>query len=130
VTRPAGWYRDPDGTGALRYWDGESSADHHTPTQKSRLEWMVLIGLGATVVVLVGAIVAAVVLAMRMNGGEPTVTAQTASVPTAAAQKTAIETTAMVDTAPAVVFDVPNGTDVESIELHDKPSSRGVTVGL
>jgi hypothetical protein len=36
----------------------------------------------------------------------------------------------MVDTAPAVVFDVPNGTDVESIELHDKPSSRGVTVGL
>jgi hypothetical protein len=30
----------------------------------------------------------------------------------------------------AVVFDVPIGTDVESIELHDKPSSRGVTVGL
>ena len=33
-----------------------------------------------------------------------------------------------VDT--AVVFDVPRGTDVESIELHDGPFSDGVTVGL
>ncbi len=30
----------------------------------------------------------------------------------------------------AVVFDVPKGTDVESIELHDGPFSEGVTVGL
>jgi hypothetical protein len=30
----------------------------------------------------------------------------------------------------AVVFDVPKGTDVESIELHDGPFSHGVTVGL
>ena len=30
----------------------------------------------------------------------------------------------------AVVFDVPEGTDVESIELHDGPFSDGVTVGL
>jgi hypothetical protein len=30
----------------------------------------------------------------------------------------------------AVVFDVPKGTDVESIELHDGPFSDGVTVGL
>jgi hypothetical protein len=33
-----------------------------------------------------------------------------------------------VDT--SVVFDVPIGTDVESIELHDGPFSDGVTVGL
>ena len=33
-----------------------------------------------------------------------------------------------VDT--AVVFDVPDGTDPESIELHDGPFSDGVTVGL
>ena len=30
----------------------------------------------------------------------------------------------------AVVFDVPVGTDPESIELHDGPFSDGVTVGL
>ncbi len=30
----------------------------------------------------------------------------------------------------AVVFDVPVGTDPESIELHDGPSSDGVVVGL
>ena len=30
----------------------------------------------------------------------------------------------------AVAFDVPKGTDVESIELHDGPFSDGVTVGL
>lgn len=30
----------------------------------------------------------------------------------------------------AVVFDVPDGTDPESIELHDGPFSDGVTVGL
>ena len=33
-----------------------------------------------------------------------------------------------VDT--AVVFDVPRGTEVKSIELHDGPFSDGVTVGL
>jgi hypothetical protein len=30
----------------------------------------------------------------------------------------------------AVVFDVPVGTDPESIERHDGPFSEGVTVGL
>jgi hypothetical protein len=29
-----------------------------------------------------------------------------------------------------VVFDVPKGTEVVSIELHDGPSSTGVTVDL
>jgi hypothetical protein len=29
-----------------------------------------------------------------------------------------------------IVFDVPKGTDVESIELHDGPFSDAVTVGL
>ena len=30
----------------------------------------------------------------------------------------------------AVVFDVPVGTDPQSVELHDGPFSEGVTVGL
>jgi hypothetical protein len=203
--------------------------------ENSAKERMVLIGLGTAIVVLVGAIVAAVVLAMRMDVGEPPVTARPtsaqASAPTAALGATAIEPTAMaptktekpsaavgeevrdgafsfvvtglqrvdalddpedpdvqkdaqgefvivqttvtnvdaeahkfypsfstlsdgnsvyrsdneawlflgntlsdlnpgdsVDT--AVVFDVPDGTDVRSIELHDSPSSGGATVGL
>ena len=55
MTKPAGWYRDPDG--ALQYWDGEAWADNSTPPaveepapKKSRADWMVLVGLGAAVV--------------------------------------------------------------------------------
>jgi Protein of unknown function (DUF2510) len=81
VTRPAAWYRDPDGTGALRYWNG--SAVYKSDDEA----WLLL---GNTLA--------------DLKPGES------------------------IDT--AVVFDVPIGTDVESIELHDKPSSRGVTVGL
>jgi hypothetical protein len=204
--------------------------------KKSRLDWMVLVGFGAAIVVIIGAVVAAVILAMRMDLGEPTVSAQTtsaeASAPTATLETPVIETTVVEDTGaeetqaagpgeevrdgnfafvvgdvhsveavahpddPAVqkdaqgefvivemtvtnvsaepqpfyvsfstlsdgstvyksddeawlylghavadlspgasletsvVFDVPVGTRVESIELHDSPSSKGVTVGL
>lgn len=239
VTKPAGWYRDPDG--ALRYWNGDAGADHSAPeaveapaAKKSRADWMVLIGLGAAVVVIIGVVVAAVILAMRMDLGEPTVAAQTtsasASAPSAAPE--VVGTTVIGDEGPtetqagwpglevrdgnfafvvgdvervdavaapenpevqkqaqgefvivhitvtnvsaepqpfyvsfstlsdgatvyksddeawlylgntvtdvvpgesletAVVFDVPAGTDVESIQLHDSPSSPGVTVGL
>lgn len=110
MTRPAGWHRDPDGTGALRYWDGESWADQSTPApaeepqaaKRSGREWMVLAGLGGAIVLLVGAIVAAVILAMGMDLGEPTVTAETtsakASAPAATLGATAIETTAVQDT--------------------------------
>jgi uncharacterized protein DUF4352/uncharacterized protein DUF2510 len=242
VTRSAGWYRDSDGSGELRYWNGEGWADEHPPAEepprpkKSRQEWAVLIGLGAAVLVLIGGIVAAVILAMRMGVGEPTVTAQATSAhattpPITPLETTAIEPTALQDTAPkepeavvgeevrdgdfsfvvtgvdrldavshpehpeiektaqgefvivrmtvtnvgadpqkffvsfdtlsdgtavfksddeawlylgnsvtdvnpgdaldtAVVFDVPKDTEVKSIELHDGPSSKGVTVGL
>ena len=84
VTRPAGWYRD-DGD-VLRYWDGDAWADHSAPAaveepapKKSRADWMVLAGLGVAVVVIIGVLVAAVILAMRMDLGEPTVSAQTTS---------------------------------------------------
>jgi hypothetical protein len=242
VTRSAGWYRDSDGSGELRYWNGEAWADEHPPAEepprpkKSGQEWAVLIGLGTAIIVLIGGIVAAVILAMKMGLGEPTVTAQTtsahASVPLETAlETTAIEPTALQDTGPkepeaavgeevhdgdfsfvvtgvdrldavthpehpeiektaqgefvivrmtvtnvgadpqkffvsfdtlsdgtsvfksddeawlylgnsvndvnpgdtldtAVVFDVPKDTEVSSIELHDGPSSKGVTVGL
>ena len=243
MSTPAGWYRDDD-TGALRYWNGESWADHSTPAtaaeapaiKKSRLDWMVLVGLGAAVVVIIGAVVVGVILAMRMDLGEPTVSAQTTSAevspPTATVETPVIETPAIEDTGAeetqaaspgeevrdgnfafvvgdvqtvdavthpddpevqkeaqgeyvivqttvtnvsaepqpfyvsfstlsdgttvyksddeawlylgntvadlspgesletSVVFDVPVGTRVESIELHDSPLSEGVTVGL
>lgn len=239
VTRPAGWYRDDDG--ALRYWNGDAGADHSTPEaieaptpKKTRADWMVLIGLGAAVFLIIGVVVAAVLLAMRMDLGEPAVSAQTTSTNAAAppAVPEVLDTTAIEDEGPtetqagwpglqvrdgnfafvvgdvervdavaapdnpqiqkaaqgefvivhmtvtnvsaepqpfyvsfstlsdgttvyksddeawlylgntvtdvvpgesletAVVFDVPAGTDVESIQLHDSPSSPGATVGL
>ena len=195
---------------------------------------MVFIGLGAAIVVIIGGVVAAVILAMRMDLGEPTVSAQTTSAdapaPTAAPETPArqvIEDTDAAETQAAwpglevrdgnfafvvgdvervaavaspdnpeiqkaaqgefvivhmtvtniaaepepfyvsfstlsdggtvyksddeawlylgntvadlqpgesldtvVVFDVPVGTDVDSIRLRDSPSSPGVTVGL
>jgi succinate dehydrogenase/fumarate reductase flavoprotein subunit len=197
---------------------------------------MVIVGLGAAVVVIIGGVGAGVILAMRMDLGEPTVSAQTssaeASAPTATLEMPAIEPTAIEDTGAvetqaagpgqevrdgnfafvvgdvqtveavahpddpevfkqaqgeyvivrmtvtnvsaepqpfyvsfstlsdgttvyksddeawlylgntvpdlspgesletSVVFDVPVGTRVESIELHGDPLSRGVTVGL
>lgn len=196
---------------------------------------MVLIGVGAAIVVVIGVVVAGVILAMGMDSGEPTVSAQTTSAsrstPVAPLEQSAIEPTARQDTGPrepqaavgeevrdgsfsfvvtgverldavshpehpeiekaaqgefvivhmtatnigvdpqkffvsfdtlsdgtavfksddeawlylgntpadlnpgdrvdtAVVFDVPKGTEVKSIELHDGLSSDGVTVGL
>lgn len=239
VTRPAGWYRDDDDV--LRYWNGDAEADHSAPeaveapaAKKSRADWMVLIGLGASVVVIIGVVVAAVILAMRMDLGEPAVSAQTTSATAAAssAMPEMVDTTAIDEEGPtetqagwpglevrdgnfafvvgdvervgavaapenaqiqkhaqgefvivhmtvtnvsaepqpfyvsfstlsdgatvyksddeawlylgntvtdvgpgesletAVVFDVPAGTDVESIQLHDSPTSPGATVAL
>ena len=239
MSRPAGWHRDSDGTGALRYWNGtswadESPADAEVPAAKrSGRELSLLIGLGAAVVVIIGVVVAGVIVAMRMDVGAPTVTAQATSAagttisPDAAVIQTTAADVARADVPPAaigqevrdgdfsfvvtdvqrmdavvnpehpdiekvaqgefvvvqmtvtnvgaepqtysgsfntlfdgstvyksddeawlyfgklpprlnpgdsvdtgVVFDVPKGTEVQSIELHDGPTSAGVTVGL
>jgi hypothetical protein len=245
MTKPAGWYRDDEAAGALRYWDGETWADQRAAeppaAKKSRLDWMVFSGLSLAIVVIIGGVAAAVTLAMRMNLGEQTATAQAtnadaptpttlpaASAPTA----TVVETTAPGGTGSeetqaagpgqevrdgqfafvvgdiervdaithpeqpeyhkeaqgefvivhvnvtnlgatpqpfyasfsklsdgstvyesdyeawlylgntltsltpgatletVLVFDVPKGTELQSVELHDSPSSRGATVGL
>jgi hypothetical protein len=241
VSRPAGWYRDSDGSDALRYWNGEAWADEHPAAaeaprpKRSGKEWALLIGLGAAAVMLIGGMVAAVILAIRMGPGESAVAAQTtsapASAPVAPLETMAIEPTANEDTGPkepeaavgeevrdgnfsfvvtgverldavthpehpevekaaqgefvivrmtvtnigaeprkffvsfdtlsdggavyrsddeawlylgnavtdvnpgdtvdtAVVFDVPKDTEVKSIELHDGPTTKGVTIGL
>jgi hypothetical protein len=104
----------------------------------------VLIGLGAAVVVLIGVVVAAVILTMNTRVGEDSVTHKPAEASgTSAPASESAETSAVDETQAAgvgqevrdsvdtaVVFDVPKGTDVESIELHDAPFSDGVTVGL
>jgi hypothetical protein len=58
-------------------------------------ERLLFVGLGVVIVGVIGAVVAGVILAMRMDVGTPTVTAQTTSAEaTAKPETTAIETTA------------------------------------
>jgi hypothetical protein len=247
MATPAGWYPDPEGHPGQRYWNGESWTDHRTPppveapplesaypaagspAKKSGIDPKVLIGLGAAVLVLIVVVVGAVIVTMRADIGEPTVThkppaeaSAPASEPVSASEEpnptetqaagvgqevrdgnfsfviTGVERVdsvvdpefpdlqkaaqgeyvvvkmvvtnigtepqtffasfnklsdgstiyesddeawiylgnTLADLNPgdsvdtAVVFDVPKGTDVESIELHDGPFSDGVTVGL
>src|SRR5262245_61586995 len=35
---PAGWYRDPDGTGGQRYWDGSAWTEHRSPATPAQPE--------------------------------------------------------------------------------------------
>lgn len=35
---PAGWHADPNGSGRLRYWDGQSWTDHYSPPQTSAVD--------------------------------------------------------------------------------------------
>jgi Domain of unknown function (DUF4352)/Protein of unknown function (DUF2510) len=35
---PAGWYRDPDGTGGQRYWDGSTWTEHRSPATPAQAE--------------------------------------------------------------------------------------------
>jgi len=51
----------------------------HAAPKRSGRELSLLVGLGVAIVVVIGAIVAGVILAMRMNVAAPTVTAQTTS---------------------------------------------------
>jgi hypothetical protein len=142
VTRPAGWYPDPEGSGA---------------------KGKVIGGVIAAVVVLVVVGAAAVVADPGFPGPQKaaqgeyvlvkmTVTNVSTEPQTffASFNKLSDGTTefrsddeawiylgnTLADLSPgdtidtAVVFDVPVGTDPESIELHDGPFSEGVTAGL
>jgi len=69
----------------------------HAAPKRSGRELSLLVGLGVAIVVVIGAIVAGVILAMRMNVAAPTVTAQTTSAAASASptpQMTAINPTA------------------------------------
>ena len=69
----------------------------HAAPKRSGRELSLLLGLGVAIVVVIGAIVAGVILAMRMNVAAPTVTAQTTSAAASASptsQMTAINPTA------------------------------------
>lgn len=88
MTTPAGWYPDPDGSGGQRYFDGQSWTDHRAPaavkappldaatqaTPQSGRNGKVIAGVIAAVVVLVIVGVAAVVMTMKTDVGEATVT--------------------------------------------------------
>jgi Domain of unknown function (DUF4352)/Protein of unknown function (DUF2510) len=88
VTTPAGWYPDPDGSAGRRYFDGQSWTDHraaaageappldtHLPAPRtSGPNGKVIAGVIAAVVVLVIVGVAAVVLTLKTDVGESTVT--------------------------------------------------------
>jgi hypothetical protein len=172
VTTPAGWYPDPEGSPGQRFWNGDAWTDHRAPDAPPVIgaarpasrgpDKRVLIGLAAAavVVVIVGAVVA-VVLTMKNDAGDITVTTRQAEASSAAPSETEyvivdltvtnVSTSAQsffasfntlyvgnvaTDIGPgetietSVVFDVPKGTDLESIWLRGGPLSDGVAVGL
>jgi hypothetical protein len=187
VTTPAGWYPDPEGSPGQRFWNGDAWTDHRPPDALPVIgaarpasrgpDKRVLIGLAAAavVVLIVGAVVA-VVLTMKNDAGDITVTTRQAEASSAAPSETEyvivdltvtnVSTSAQsffasfntlsdgtaefeaadeagqyvgnvatnigpgktIET--SVVFDVPKGTDLESIWLRGGPLSDGVAVGL
>jgi hypothetical protein len=91
VTKPAGWYPDPDGSGGQRYFDGQSWTDHRSPAAPVAVEAPALESVGAepkssgpsgkvvagiiaavAVVLIIGA--AAVYMTLRSDVGDATVT--------------------------------------------------------
>jgi uncharacterized protein DUF4352/uncharacterized protein DUF2510 len=88
VTTPAGWYSDPDGSGGRRYFDGQSWTEHRAaaaateapPLETARAapssgpNMKVIGGVIAAVVLLVVVGATAVVLTMRTDVGDATVT--------------------------------------------------------
>lgn len=88
MSTPAGWYPDPHGSGGRRYFDGQSWTDHRAapaveapplePAQAapraSGPNGKVIAGVIAAVVVLVVVGVAAVVMTLKTDVGETTVT--------------------------------------------------------
>lgn len=188
MAAPAGWYPDPDGSGGQQYFDGRFWTDQRAPAtavearslaavqaaaRVSGSNLKVIAGVIAAVVVLVIVGVAAVVMTLKTDVGDSTVThrpsdASSESSVVAEELETGVAAPTLEDQAwsvgqpvrdgnfefqaddeawiylgntladlnpgdsidTAVVFDVPVGTDPESIELHDGPFSEGVTVGL
>ena len=85
MTTPAGWYPDPEGSGGQRFWNGDAWTDHRAPgappvvgaagTTSRGPDKRVLIGLAAAaVVVLIVVGVVAVVLTMKNDVGDITIT--------------------------------------------------------
>jgi Domain of unknown function (DUF4352)/Protein of unknown function (DUF2510) len=129
VTTPAGWYPDPDGSGGQRYFNGQSWTDHRAPaaaveapsldaaaaaTGSSGSNGKVIAGVIAAVVVavIVGAI--AVVMTLKTDVGDSTVThkpfdasAETPVVPEKAA--TGVEAPTLEDQAGSVGQPVRDG---------------------
>jgi hypothetical protein len=100
VTTPAGWYPDPEGSPGQRFWSGDAWTDHYAPdappgvvgathTTSRGPDKRLLIGLAAAavVVLIVGAVVA-VVLTMKNDAGDITVTPRPAEASSAAPSET------------------------------------------
>jgi hypothetical protein len=101
VTTPAGWYPDPDGSGGQRYFDGQSWTEHRNPAAAfeappldaaaaapgpPRSNGKVIAGVIAAIVVLVIVGVAAVVMTLKTDVGDATVT----STPSDASAETSV----------------------------------------
>jgi hypothetical protein len=87
VTRPAGWFPDPEDSGGQRFWNGDEWTEHRAPATAPRVEAApappqkpdrrLLIGLAAAagVVLVVGAVIA-VVLTRKADVDSVAVTPQ------------------------------------------------------
>jgi hypothetical protein len=127
VTTPAGWYPDPDGSGGQRYFDGQSWTDQRAPAAppaameappldaaqaapKSGPNTKAIIGVLAGVVVLLIVGVTAVVLTMKTDVGDASVTHK----PSDGSPKT------------SAVAESPSATGQEAPTLEDQAYSIGM----
>ncbi|GFG52235.1 DUF4352 domain-containing protein [Mycolicibacterium agri] len=103
MTTPAGWYPDPDGSGGQRYFDGHAWTDQRAPALQpsSAPSGKVIAGIVAGVVVLLVVGAAAVVMTLRADAGDSTVTRTEASAQssTVAQDEEAIEAPTLGDQA-------------------------------